>query len=72
VNRLFEDLVQRLPAASILAVESRRALDTDLLPDVDAWDVRRYGGTQIALRTLPRNEARGAGPSGSESADVGP
>ena len=24
---------------------------TEILPDLDAWDVRRYGGTQVAIRT---------------------
>ena len=36
----------------MIALESSRKLDADLLPDVEAWDVRRYGGTQIAIRTV--------------------
>ena len=49
----------RLPAGSIVAVESRRALDARILPDLDAWDVRRYGGTQVAIRSR-----RAAAPDG--------
>jgi 16S rRNA (guanine966-N2)-methyltransferase len=49
VNQLLQDLVQKLPPGSAIAVESRRALDAGVLPDPDAWDVRRYGGTQIAI-----------------------
>ena len=42
---------------SVIVAESRRALDESLLPDFSAWDIRRYGGTQIAIRTvLPRSE----------------
>ena len=52
VNELLQQLVRKLPAGSILAVEASRALDDDILSDRAAWDVRRYGGTQIAIRTL--------------------
>jgi 16S rRNA (guanine966-N2)-methyltransferase len=50
VNQLLLDLVHKLPAQSIIAVESRRALDESLLPDPELWDIRRYGGTQVAIR----------------------
>jgi 16S rRNA (guanine966-N2)-methyltransferase len=59
VNQLLEGLVQRLPAGSIVAVESRRALDEAVLPEPGSWDVRRYGGTQVALRTLPTPDEAG-------------
>jgi 16S rRNA (guanine966-N2)-methyltransferase len=52
VRELLEHLVGHLPAASVIAAESRRMLDEGILPDLDAWDVRRYGGTQLAIRTV--------------------
>jgi 16S rRNA (guanine966-N2)-methyltransferase len=52
VRRLLDDLRARLPAGSILVVESGKAHEADILPDPDAWDLRRYGGTRIALRTI--------------------
>jgi 16S rRNA (guanine966-N2)-methyltransferase len=55
VNQLLQDLVRKLPARSIIAVESRRALDEGVLPDLDRWDIRRYGGTQMAIRVLSRD-----------------
>jgi 16S rRNA (guanine966-N2)-methyltransferase len=55
VNQLLRDLVAKLPARSIIAVESRRALDEGVLPDLDRWDIRRYGGTQMALRFLSQD-----------------
>lgn len=56
MNQLLQELVKKLPARSIIAVESRRALDEEVLPDLDQWDVRRYGGTQMAIRVLSRDE----------------
>ena len=49
---MLDRLVRTLPAGSILAVEAGRTLDEQVLPDLAAWDVRRYGGTRIAIRTL--------------------
>ncbi len=53
VHELISSLVGSLPAHSVIAAESRSALDASILPDFSAWDVRRYGGTQIAIRTVP-------------------
>jgi 16S rRNA (guanine966-N2)-methyltransferase len=61
IRALLAHLVERLPAGSVLAAESRRNLDEDVLPDLAAWDIRRYGGTQIAIRHLPGAERPGAG-----------
>jgi 16S rRNA (guanine966-N2)-methyltransferase len=51
---LLADLVAKLPDDSVLVVESGRPFDADVevLPDLDAWDVRRYGGTYVAVRML--------------------
>ncbi len=40
-------------AGSAIAVESGRALDGRILPDFAAWDIRRYGSTQVALLVVP-------------------
>ena len=60
VNSMLAELVRKLPAGSRLAVESGKALDASVLPEPDAWDVRRYGGTQVALREVP-----GVAPAGN-------
>jgi 16S rRNA (guanine966-N2)-methyltransferase len=52
VTRLLDDLVQKLSAESVVVVESSKTLDEAILPDADRWDVRRYGGTQVAIRTV--------------------
>lgn len=62
VNRLLEDLVRKLPPGSAIAVESSRTLDAEVLPDLDSWDIRRYGGTQIAIRFFSREEAEAEAP----------
>jgi hypothetical protein len=41
----------------VIAAESRQKLDDGILPDLAAWDIRRYGGTQIALRYLASGES---------------
>ena len=53
---LLARLVEALPPGSTLAVESGRELDAEVLPGLDAWDVRRHGGTRVAIRTLTRTE----------------
>jgi 16S rRNA (guanine966-N2)-methyltransferase len=56
VNQLLEQLIDQLPAASVIAIESGRVLDESILPELPTWDIRRYGGTQVALRTLSRGD----------------
>ena len=61
VRELLEHLVGHLPEGSMIAAESRRTLDEGILPDLDCWDIRRYGGTQIAIRSLERGEPSATG-----------
>jgi 16S rRNA (guanine966-N2)-methyltransferase len=68
VNQLLRHLVEELPPDSIVVVESRAALDARVLPDIASWDVRRYGGTQVAIRAL----LRPAGPKPSRFDAGGP
>ena len=59
VRKLLEGLLLALPSGSIIAAESRIKLDDEVLPDLDAWDVRKYGGTQVAIRTVGDPERSG-------------
>ena len=52
VGKLLEGLVRTLPGGSIISSESSKRLDVEVLPDLEAWDVRHYGGTQVAIRTV--------------------
>lgn len=52
VGKLLEGLVARLPDGSYVSAESRIRLDAEILPEFDAWDVRKYGGTQLAIRAV--------------------
>jgi 16S rRNA (guanine966-N2)-methyltransferase len=54
VNQMLGQLVDRLPDGSVIVVESSRALDAGVLPETPLWNVRRYGGTQVAIRTVSR------------------
>jgi 16S rRNA (guanine966-N2)-methyltransferase len=59
LNRMLDDLVEKLPTGSVIVVESGRTLDGRILPDFDAWDVRRYGDTQLAFLVISRPESSG-------------
>src|SRR5262249_31934334 len=52
VRELLSDLVRKLPPGSVIALESGRTLAADILPDLDAGAVGRYGGPQVAIRTV--------------------
>ncbi len=52
VRKLLEGLLAALPNGSIIAAESRIKLDDEVLPDLGAWDIRKYGGTQVAIRSV--------------------
>ncbi len=52
LNRMLAQLVEKVPAGSVLVVESGRTLDERILPDFASWDLRRYGNTQLALRVV--------------------
>ena len=70
VSKLLEGLLKTLPDGSILSSESSRKLDSDVLPDLEAWDVRRYGGTQLAIRTIGEvNQEVDEGDEGDEESE---
>jgi 16S rRNA (guanine966-N2)-methyltransferase len=53
MTQLLTALVDKLPPGSLIALEAGRGLETEVLPDLDSWDIRRYGDTRIAIRLLP-------------------
>jgi 16S rRNA (guanine966-N2)-methyltransferase len=54
IEQLLRTLMEKLPAGSVIAVESGGMLDARVLPEYESWDVRRYGGTRIAIRIVER------------------
>jgi 16S rRNA (guanine966-N2)-methyltransferase len=55
LRALIQTLVDRLPKGSTIVAEAGRALGPEFLPDPDAWDLRRYGDTHVAIRTLDQD-----------------
>ncbi len=56
-ERIFEmldTLVGKLPDGSTVVVESDRDHGEGILPEPESWDIRRYGGTQVAIRDIER------------------
>ncbi|MBV8488529.1 MAG: 16S rRNA (guanine(966)-N(2))-methyltransferase RsmD [Planctomycetaceae bacterium] len=66
INELIGSLVEKLPAGAVIALEAGRDLDGSILPDLEAWDIRRYGDTQLAIRVLS-GPAVGAEPRATEN-----
>ena len=58
IRRTIVELLEKLPEGSFLTVESRSDLDDAVLPELDTWDLRRYGGTQVAIRVVDRSAGR--------------
>jgi 16S rRNA (guanine966-N2)-methyltransferase len=54
MRKTLEILTEKLPEGSTIVVELRRDLGVSILPDVSCWDLRRYGGTQVAIRVVER------------------
>jgi 16S rRNA (guanine966-N2)-methyltransferase len=53
LNQLLRELLLKLPAGSVIALEAGRELDERVLPELPEWDIRRYSDTQVAIRVLP-------------------
>ena len=70
VRGLLDCLSEKLAPGSLIVVESGRTLDEGVLPDLEAWDVRRYGGTQVAFRTVGPEEERSAPGDEGDRAEV--
>ena len=66
INELIGSLVEKLPAGAVIALEAGRDLDGSILPGLEAWDIRRYGDTQLAIRVLS-GPAVGAEPRATEN-----
>ncbi|MDG3002465.1 RsmD family RNA methyltransferase [Paludisphaera mucosa] len=49
MRAVLDHLVENLAAGSLIVIEAGRVLDDRILPDFDAWDVRRYGDTQVGF-----------------------
>jgi len=52
MGQLIRSLQDKLPPESVIVLEAGRDLDRKILPDIESWDIRRYGETQIAIRIL--------------------
>ena len=52
VHRMLSQLIEKLPQGSALVLESWRDLDGRILPEIESWDTRRYGSSQVALKVV--------------------
>jgi 16S rRNA (guanine966-N2)-methyltransferase len=71
LNQMISQLVEKSPAGSVVVVESGRGLDGRILPEFDSWDIRRYGGTHLALKVVAQAGEAGAGPGGTAADQFG-
>lgn len=63
-RRSLEGLIAKATAGMLIVVEGPERLPIAVLPDPETWDLRRYGGTVAAFRTViegvPRPEESSA------------
>lgn len=59
IAELLRTLAERLPADSIVVAESGGPFAEGTLPDPPSWDVRKYGGTYVAVRVIGEPAADG-------------
>lgn len=53
IHETLQGLIDSLPQGSILVLESSKGMvASEILPEPDLWDLRKYGGTQVAFRFL--------------------
>ncbi|MGE3822158.1 MAG: hypothetical protein AB7I30_22310, partial [Isosphaeraceae bacterium] len=71
IRQLLDDLLTHLPPDSVIVLESGKGLDATILPDLDLWDVRRYGGTQLAIRSVGDRLEREHGDPSPDAPDDG-
>jgi 16S rRNA (guanine966-N2)-methyltransferase len=71
IQWLITTLQQQCPAGSVLMIQSDKHFDVALLPNADAWDVRRYGRTQLAIWVKTVKDESGARNPESETTSAG-
>ena len=52
LNQMIAQLVEKMPAGSVVVVEAGRVLDQRTLEDFQSWDIRRYSSTHIAIKVI--------------------
>jgi 16S rRNA (guanine966-N2)-methyltransferase len=69
LNQMIVQLVEKMPAESVVVLESGHALDQQILTDFEQWDIRRYGSTHIAIKLIAGTTA-GPGSGSVELTDA--
>ena len=49
VRAMLDHLVENLSEGSMIVLEAGRTVNAEILPEMDAWDIRRYGDTHVAV-----------------------
>jgi 16S rRNA (guanine966-N2)-methyltransferase len=52
LNQMIVQLVGKMPAESVVVLESGRVLDRRILEDFEQWDIRRYGSSYVAIKLI--------------------
>jgi 16S rRNA (guanine966-N2)-methyltransferase len=52
LNQMIVQLVEKMPAGSVVVLEAGRVLDRRVLEDFECWDIRRYSSTQVAIKVI--------------------
>ncbi|MCS7022342.1 MAG: RsmD family RNA methyltransferase [Gemmataceae bacterium] len=52
---LVHGLLAKAPAESVLTIQVERGFPVERLPDLDAWDIRRYGRNLLLVYVVPES-----------------
>jgi 16S rRNA (guanine966-N2)-methyltransferase len=66
-------LLEKVPPGSTVVVEAPERLPDGILPEPELWDLRRYGGTVVAIlraEAPPTSGVTGAGPGESDPSEA--
>jgi 16S rRNA (guanine966-N2)-methyltransferase len=52
LNQMISQIVEKIPAGSVVVLEAGRVIDQRILADLEHWDIRRYSSTYIAIKMI--------------------
>jgi len=71
IAELISALASKCPMGSTIVVESGKHWDESILPELERWDIRRYGGTVVAFLRIDESDSELSDDDEIEANDVG-
>ncbi|VTS02986.1 RsmD family RNA methyltransferase [Tuwongella immobilis] len=71
-EKLVRTLIQKMPDNSVIALQTEDGYALDWLPDLDQWDIRKYGRNVLAFWVKEAPDADDADADNGAEADASP